>query len=204
MKVLLETTMGNVTIALYDQTPKHRDNFVELVEKGFYDGLLFHRVIEDFMVQGGDPDSLDAQPGQRLGAGGLDYTVEAEFRYPELVHKRGALAAARQGDAVNPKRRSSSCQFYIVWGTVYEEEEIDAMAMQLERYTRGEVVMPESVKEIYRTVGGTPHLDGQYTVFGEVVEGLEVIGQMQEVRTDRSDRPYEDIKIVKASVVNEQ
>ena len=203
MKILLETTMGNITVALYDQTPKHRDNFTELVEKGFYDGLLFHRVIEDFMVQGGDPDSLDAVPGQRLGAGGLDYTVEAEFRYPELVHKRGALAAARQGDAVNPKRRSSSCQFYIVWGTIYEEEEIDQMAMQMERYTRGQVVMPESVKEIYRTVGGTPHLDGQYTVFGEVIEGLNVIEAMQEVRTDRSDRPYEDIKIIKASVVKE-
>lgn len=201
MKILLETTMGNITLALYDQTPKHRDNFAELVKKGFYDGLLFHRVIEEFMVQGGDPDSRDAAPGQRLGAGGLDYTVEAEFRFPELMHKRGALAAARQGDAVNPQRRSSSCQFYIVWGIVYEPEEIDQMAMQLERYTRGQVVLTDEVKKIYTTVGGTPHLDGQYTVFGEVVEGLDIIEQMQEVRTDRSDRPYEDIRIVKATVV---
>ena len=201
MKILLETTMGNITLALYDQTPKHRDNFAELVKKGFYDGLLFHRVIEEFMVQGGDPDSRDAAPGQRLGAGALDYTVEAEFRFPELMHKRGALAAARQGDAVNPQRRSSSCQFYIVWGTDYEPEEIDQMAMQLERYTRGQVVLTDEVKKIYTTVGGTPHLDGQYTVFGEVVEGLDIIEQMQEVRTDRSDRPYEDIRIVKATVV---
>lgn len=201
MKILLETTMGNVTLALYDQTPKHRDNFVELVKKGFYDGLLFHRVIADFMVQGGDPDSRDAAPGERLGSGGLDYTVEAEFCFPQLMHKRGALAAARQGDAVNPKRRSSSCQFYIVWGDIYEEEEIDQMAMQLERYTRGQVVMTDEVKKIYSTIGGTPHLDGQYTVFGEVVEGLEVIEAMQEVRTDRFDRPYEDVKIVKATLV---
>ncbi len=201
MKILLETTMGNITLALYDETPKHRDNFVELVKKGFYDGLLFHRVIADFMVQGGDPDSRDAAPGERLGSGGLDYTVEAEFRFPQLMHKRGALAAARQGDAVNPKRRSSSCQFYIVWGDIYQEEEIEQMAMQLERYTRGQVVMTDEVKKIYSTVGGTPHLDGQYTVFGEVVEGLEVIEAMQETKTDRFDRPYEDIKIVKATLV---
>ena len=201
MKILLETTMGNITLALYDETPKHRDNFVELVKKGFYDGLLFHRVIADFMVQGGDPDSRDAAPGERLGSGGLDYTVEAEFRFPQLMHKRGALAAARQGDAVNPKRRSSSCQFYIVWGDIYQEEEIEQMAMQLERYTRGQVVMTDEVKKIYSTVAGTPHLDGQYTVFGEVVEGLEVIEAMQETKTDRFDRPYEDIKIVKATLV---
>ena len=153
------------------------------------------------MVQGGDPDSRDAAPGERLGSGGLDYTVEAEFRFPQLMHKRGALAAARQGDAVNPKRRSSSCQFYIVWGDIYQEEEIEQMAMQLERYTRGQVVMTDEVKKIYSTVGGTPHLDGQYTVFGEVVEGLEVIEAMQETKTDRFDRPYEDIKIVKATLV---
>ncbi len=202
MKILFETTMGNITVALYDETPKHRDNFVELVKRGFYDGLLFHRVIEDFMVQGGDPDSRDARPGERLGAGGLDYTIEAEFRFPQLFHKRGALAAARQGDSVNPKRRSSSCQFYIVWGTVYEPEEIDMMAMQLERYTRGEVVLTEEVKKSYSTIGGTPHLDGQYTVFGEVVAGLDVVEQMQSVRTDRSDRPYEDIRIVKATLLD--
>ena len=196
MKILLETTMGNITVALYDQTPKHRDNFIELVEKGFYNGLLFHRVIEDFMVQGGDPDSLDAAPGQRLGAGGLDYTVEAEFRYPELVHKRGALAAARQGDAVNPKKESSGSQFYIVQGQRFNEQQLKAIAMQYKK-----TFSPEQI-EIYKTIGGTPFLDNDYTVFGEVVEGLDVIDKIAIVQCDPNNRPIDDVKM-KVRVIEE-
>jgi peptidyl-prolyl cis-trans isomerase B (cyclophilin B) len=165
--VLMQTTMGDVRLELCDETPQHRDNFVKLVSEGYFDGVLFHRVIENFMIQGGDPDSRTAQPGQFLGDGGPDYTIPAEFRYPALFHKRGALAAAREGDAVNPEMASSGSQFYIVWGKVFTDEELDKMQERI----HNRVQFEGEVREAYKTLGGTPHLDGAYTVFGYVTEG---------------------------------
>lgn len=191
--VLVETSFGNMTIELYNETPKHRDNFLKLVNEGFYDGLLFHRVINNFMIQGGDPGSRDAKPGQMLGNGTLGYTVPAEF-VKGLYHKKGALAAARQGDQVNPLKASSSCQFYIVQGNVWDRDRLQMMAAQM-----GKTFSPEQI-EAYTTVGGTPHLDDDYTVFGQVVEGLDVIDKIAAVQCDRANRPVEDIKM-KISVV---
>lgn len=199
VEVLLETDMGDIRIVLSDSTPLHRDNFVRLVEEGYFDSLLFHRVIENFMIQGGDPDSRYAEPGARLGEGGPDYTVPAEFRYPELVHRRGVLAAAREGDDVNPLRASSGSQFYIVWGRVFTDEQLDKVQRRLDE--RGGVTLTPEVREIYRTEGGCPHLDGSYTVFGMVVEGLDTVEAIQRVETDDNDRPLRDVRILRASVV---
>ena len=238
MKVRIQTTLGDITVRLYDETPLHRDNFVKLAKEGYYDGTLFHRVIKDFMIQGGDPDSKGAPAGKMLGVGGPDYTIEAEIK-SGLYHKRGALAAARQGDEVNPERRSSGSQFYIVWGQVYNEGQLrqfskqmemqqmqtvfnalakehhdEIMQMRRERNRAGLQELQEKLaaeaeakvkaqgagmtdeqRAIYSTVGGTPHLDGQYTVFGEVEEGLDVVEMIQQTATARGDRPVDDIEM---------
>ena len=199
-EVLLETTMGNIRVALSNETPLHRDNFLKNVRAGIYDGVLFHRVISSFMIQAGDTASRHAQPGQQLGDTEEAYTVPAEIRYPQLFHKRGALAAAREGDSVNPDRRSSSMQFYIVYGRRFTDDMLDQVQERLSRVPGGVTLTPE-VRETYKKVGGTPHLDGQYTVFGEVVEGLDVVREIQWVETDENDRPVEDVRIKKAVVV---
>jgi peptidyl-prolyl cis-trans isomerase B (cyclophilin B) len=202
-EVLLETTMGNIRIALYDETPQHRDNFLKLTKMGSYDSLLFHRVIKDFMVQSGDIFSKRAKPGQLLGLGDYDYTQEAEFRLPKIFHRRGVVAAAREGDEKNPERRSGASQFYIVWGKIYDDRRLDYTQMKLDSITNGEVQLTPEMREVYKTIGGTPHLDGQYTVFGEVTEGLYLIEKMQMVETDKNDRPLEDIRILKATVTKD-
>lgn len=234
MLVRIHTTLGDITVRLYDETPIHRDNFLKLAGEGYYDGTLFHRVIRDFMIQGGDPDSKGAPTGKMLGTGGPDYTLEAEI-LPQFIHRRGALAAARQGDDVNPERRSSGSQFYIVWGQTYNEGQLRQLEKQLQMQRtqlafnalcaehRAEIMqlrrdrnreglqelqdrlvasaeaaakeggLTEAQRQVYATVGGTPHLDGQYTVFGEVVEGLEVVEKIQSTATGRGDRPTTDI-----------
>lgn len=244
-KVEIQTTMGNIEIALYNETPQHRDNFIKLVKEGTYDGVLFHRVIKDFMIQGGDVKSKTAKPGEMLGDGDLNYTVPAEFVFPKYFHKKGALAAARTGDQVNPERASSACQFYIVTGKVYtpstlatlesrnrekQKMEIfqrlatphrkDIMKMrmagdtagmktlqdELIKQTEAEVAKtgkftftPEQI-EAYTTVGGAPHLDGSYTVYGEVTKGLDVVDKIQNVDTDGNDRPKSDVKVIKMTI----
>ncbi len=199
--VKLETTAGIIVIELYNETPLHRDNFLKLAREGYYDGLLFHRVIRNFMIQGGDPQSRDAVPGQRLGEGGPDYTIPAEFCLPQHYHVRGSVAAARRGDNVNPERRSSGSQFYIVWGQRFGTQTLNQMADRLHDETNGEVEMTEQMRESYHNIGGTPHLDGQYTVFGVVKTGLEVVEAIQGVRTDYDDRPLEDVRIIRAVVM---
>ena len=186
--VLLETEFGNMLIKLFDSTPKHRDNFSNLVEKAYYDELLFHRVIQGFMIQGGDPRSRNATKGSRLGAGGPGYNVDAEMMDAN-VHHKGALAAARQPDTVNPKRSSSGSQFYIVHG----QKMTDATLDQVEN-SKG-ITYTQEQRELYLTNGGTPHLDGDYTVFGQVVEGLDVIDKIAAVQTEKGDRPSKDVKM---------
>lgn len=243
--VLMRTSLGDITIRLYDDTPKHTANFLKLAKEGYYDGTLFHRVIRDFMIQGGDPDSRNAKPGQPLGMGDPSYTVPAEFVYPKYFHKRGALAAARQGDNVNPEKASSGSQFYIVTGKVYTPGQLDQMEVRLRhqqmqqifdslaRENRDSIMAlrrnrdqaglqqlqdslvkqteaiaaknpasftPEQ-REAYTTVGGTPHLDGSYTVFGEVIKGMDVVDSIQKVATDGSDRPKEDVKVLEVKVL---
>ena len=242
MRVKIQTMLGDIVVRLYDETPIHRDNFVKLAKEGDYDGTLFHRVIKDFMIQGGDPDSKGAPASQMLGMGGPDYTLEAEIK-EGLYHKRGALAAARQGDEMNPERRSSGSQFYIVWGQVYNEGQLRQFAKQLKMQQiqsafnqlaakhRDEIMqmrrerdraglqalqerlaneaeaqvkgngMTEEQMKLYTTVGGTPHLDGQYTVFGEVEEGLDVVEMIQGSATRRGDRPIDDIEM-RVSVID--
>lgn len=245
--VKIETTMGDVVIKLYNETPAHRDNFLKLVEENTYEGTLFHRVIKDFMVQAGDPSSKNAPKGKMLGTGDMDYTIPAEFVYPQYFHKKGALSAARQGDQVNPNKESSGCQFYIVTGTIFTEEGLLSLESQINEskinkafeklakehmkeiymlrksndeeglYDLQEKLIAEAEKEAstlpdfkftveqvssYTTVGGTPHLDNEYTVFGEVVEGIEIVDKIQTVKTDRNDRPEEDIKIIRMSILN--
>lgn len=244
--VKIETSAGDIKVKLYNETPKHRDNFIKLVKEGTYEGTLFHRVIKDFMIQAGDPESKNAPKGKMLGAGDVGYTVPAEFVYPKFFHKKGALSAARQGDAVNPKKESSGCQFYIVTGKVYNDSTLLQMERQMNEnkvsvffnelakkhmkeiykmrkandedglYDLQEKLIAQAQKlaakepefrftpeqvEAYTTVGGTPHLDGEYTVFGEVVEGMDVVDKIQQVKTDRSDRPEEDVKIIKATIL---
>lgn len=246
-RLKIETTAGDIVVKLYNETPKHRDNFIKLAEDGTYEGTLFHRVIKDFMIQAGDPKSKNAAKGQMLGSGDVGYTVPAEFVYPKYFHKKGALSAARQGDNVNPEKASSGCQFYIVTGKVYSDSTLlgmeqqmnqmrfnnlfntlaskhakdiykmrkagdqeglmnlqDTLIAQVEKQLAGQPEFrftPEQVKA-YTTVGGTPHLDGEYTVFGEVLEGMEVVDKIQRVKTDRNDRPEEDVKIIKVEVLD--
>ena len=208
--IKISTTLGDIFVRLYDETPKHRDNFIKLAKEGYFDGTLFHRVIKDFMIQGGDPDSKGAPAGKNLGTGGPDYTIPAEFVYPQLFHKRGALSAARLGDEVNPERESSGSQFYIVWGKTYKKMELrrnrdraglqelqdelvaETKAISMEK---GKPTFTDEQREAYTTIGGTPFLDNQYTVFGEVTEGLDVVEKIQACETSRADRPVEDISM---------
>lgn len=184
----ITTDYGTMKAKLYNSTPKHRDNMIKLIKEGYYDGLLFHRVIKDFMIQGGDPNSRNAGPQQQLGSGGPGYTIDAEIG---ALHYKGAIAAARTGDAVNPERKSSGSQFYIVDGQPVSENQIRMVEKQF-----GTEYTPEQIEK-YKEVGGTPFLDGQYTVFGEVVEGMEVIDKIAAVQTQSNpkDRPVEDIKM---------
>lgn len=198
-EVLLETTKGNILLALYNETPKHRDNFLKLTKEGFYNGVLFHRVIQNFMIQSGDSASRHAQPGQLLGDSKESYKILAEILYPKLFHKRGALAAAREGNDVNPQRESSMSQFYIVYGKRFTDEMLDKVQARLDTTTH--VIMPQEIREAYKKYGGTPHLDNEYTVFGEVLEGMDVVREIQWVDTDENDRPQEDVRILKATVV---
>lgn len=190
--VVFETSKGNIRLMLYENTFRHSENFIKLVNEGYYNGQLFHRVIKNFMIQAGDNKSINAKPGVPLGQGGKDYTIPAEF-FPEYYHKRGALAAARQGDNINPKKESSGSQFYIVQGQVFTPEQLQQF---VERYNHPPFT-EEQIK-VYTTFGGTPHLDYAYTVFGEVIEGLEIVQTISEVTTDKMSRPLEDVKIIKA------
>jgi len=192
--VELQTSLGVMTIQLYDETPLHRDNFLKLAEEGFYEGTLFHRVIKGFMVQAGDPDSKDAPAGKRLGVGGPGYTVPAEF-VDSLVHIKGALSAARQGDQSNPKKASSGSQFYIVQGKPVPANQLESMEMQ-----KGIKYSPSAL-EAYSTIGGTPFLDKDYTVFGRVVKGLDIIDAIAASQTDAADRPTSDVKIISLKVI---
>ena len=192
--VKMHTNYGDITIKLYNETPQHRDNFLKLVEECFYDSTLFHRVIAGFMRQAGDPDSKNAVPKKQLGAGGPGYTVPAEFR-KDLIHKKGALAAARQGDQVNPQKRSSGSQFYIVVGRPWTEDELIMVQQKtVIKYT-------DEQKKIYETIGGYPFLDREYTVYGEVIEGLDVVDAISVADTNPADRPLQDIVIESVEIV---
>lgn len=238
--VIIKTSEGDITVRLYDETPRHRDNFLKLAKEGYYEGTLFHRVIKNFMIQGGDPNSKGAPAGMMLGTGGPGYTIPAEI-LPQFIHKRGALAAARQGDEVNPERASSGSQFYIVWGQVYNDGQMGQLAKQMQMQAeqavfnrlagehrkeimdlrrnrdqaglmelqndliaqthaiiaeQGNAGLTDEQKKTYATIGGTPHLDGQYTVFGEVLEGLDIVEKIQNTETVTGDRPKQDIKII--------
>ena len=244
--VCFETNYGKITVRLYPETTKHRENFLKLVNSGFYNGVLFHRVIKDFMIQAGDPDSKTAKADAVLGSGDMGYTIPAEFVYPKYFHRKGALAAARQGDQVNPLKASSGCQFYIVQGKTFTDSQLDEIDQnnakklegrlfqemvkskqedvkkyQAERNQKKLTALRDSIltqvsaqmkthsamkltplqREEYKTIGGTPHLDGDYTVFGEVVEGMEVVENISNVKTGANDRPVEDVKVVKAEVM---
>ena len=188
-RVKISTNYGDIEIRLYDETPRHRDNFLRLAESGFYDGTLFHRVMSGFMIQGGDPKSVGAAAGDHLGMGGPGYTLPAELN-PNFLHNKGALAAARQGQG-NPNKRSSGSQFYIVHGTT----NTDAQLTQLER-SKKNFKFSDEQKELYKTVGGAASLDMDYTVYGEVVSGLEVVDKIAAVQTEKpSNRPIEDVKM---------
>ncbi|KKS75631.1 MAG: Peptidyl-prolyl cis-trans isomerase [Candidatus Gottesmanbacteria bacterium GW2011_GWC2_42_8] len=243
--VLLKTNLGNIEIKLFNETPKHRDNFLKLVESHLYDSLLFHRVIDDFMIQTGDPNSKHAKPGEMLGNGGLEYTIDAEI-LPKYFHRNGALAAARQGNEVNPDKKSSSTQFYIVNGPVYSSEVIDKMETSMKNMKKSEIftkflsakenkvikqkfdslqnagnnaelklmineiaaklmtqfdlidktdLYTEEQIKTYTTQGGTPHLDGEYTVFGQVINGMDVVDKIAKLETDSNNRPLIDFRI---------
>ena len=200
-EVLLNTSKGDIRIVLYNETPVHTENFIKNVRSGYYDGVLFHRVISNFMIQTGDSASRHAMPGQMLGETDEAYSLPAEIRFPQLYHKRGAVAAARESDNVNPERRSSMAQFYIVWGNRFSDASFEVAQQKLDQRTGGQVQLTPEIRQTYRTLGGTPHLDGQYTVFGEVIEGLDIVDQIQGVATDDNDRPLEDVKIIKATVI---
>ncbi|MGZ3859426.1 MAG: peptidylprolyl isomerase [Flavisolibacter sp.] len=197
--VELVTTQGTIVLRLYDSTPLHRDNFLKLVKSHYYDSLLFHRVIRQFMIQSGDPNSRAAQPHQPLGNGGPDYTIAPEFR-TSLFHRKGVLAAARMGDDVNPEKRSSASQFYIVQGRTFTDRELDSVEVVR---LAGRKLPPEH-RAFYKTQGGTPQLDGNYTVFGEVVRGLEVVDSIAALPTSKGqdrDRPLQDVRILQARLI---
>lgn len=199
--VKIETSMGDITIKLYNDIPRHRDNFIQLVKKGFYNGLLFHRVINNFMIQTGDPQSKEAKRGDLLGNGSLNYTIAPEIDVPNHYHQTGAVAMAREGDEVNPERYSSGCQFYIVCSKKLSYKQIKQAQERVSEATDGEVRMDNEMINTYMTKGGAPHLDGQYTVFGEVIEGLDIVKQIEQVSTDINNRPNTDIRIIKATLI---
>ena len=203
-QVTLYTTAGNIVIELYDETPSHRNNFLKQVKRGLYDGVLFHRVIKDFMIQTGDPLSRTAKPGEALGEGDEQPSdwLEPEFRLPQIFHHRGVVAAAREGDDVNPQQKSSSQQFYIVTGRTWDDTQLDAQIQQAARQKGDAPVLTPEMREAYRTIGGTPHLDGAYTVFGEVEEGLDIVEMIQSCATAHGDRPIDDIEM-RMKVVDE-
>ena len=184
--VKIATDSGTMVVKLYNKTPKTTANFLKLVNEHFYDGLLFHRVVKGFMIQGGDPDSKNAAPGKVLGEGGLKYTIPAEFD-TSLYHQKGAIAMARESDDVNPKKESSATQFYIVEGRTFTNNEMDKIEEKFK------ILIPESHREVYRSVGGAPFLDMNYTVFGQVEEGLDVIDKIAHVAKDKNNRPLNDI-----------
>lgn len=197
--VLIQTTMGDIVVRLSDSTPLHRDNFLKLVKKKFYDSILFHRVMQDFMIQGGDPNSRSAKPGQPLGNGSLGYTIPAEFR-TSLFHKKGMLAAARTPDNVNPQKASSGSQFYIVKGRIFTDGGLDST----ETYRLNGRKIPLAHREAYKSIGGSPHLDQTYTVFGEVVSGLDIVDKIAAVEVSKGqdlNRPKEDVKIIRTKLV---
>ena len=199
-EVLFRTDKGNIRVVLYNETPLHRDNFIKQVKSGTYDGLLFHRVIKGFMIQTGDTASRHAMPGEFLGNTLETNTIPAEFRLPYLFHKRGAVAAAREGDAENPEQESSECQFYIVYGTDCTDAMLDRTQQKLDERTGGKVKLTQEMRDVYKIKGGSPHLDGQYTVFGEITEGMDVVSAIQSVETDKNARPLQDVKIINAVV----
>ena len=199
-EVLFETTEGNIRIVLFNETPVHRDNFVRQIDEHFYDSVLFHRVIRDFMIQAGDPDSRTAPPGAKIGEADCGYTLPAEIRYPALFHRRGMVAMARESDETNPERRSSCSHFYIVWGKCFSAADIEKMRIRLDSTSKGAVKMTPEIISTYCNIGGTPHLDGAYTVFGEVTEGLDVVEKIQRTDTDNNDRPIKDVRILRAVV----
>ena len=184
-KINIDTNYGRIVIRLYNETPLHRNNFIKLVKTGFYDSCLFHRVINGFMIQGGDPNSKNSDKGEMLGMGGPGYTIPAEIN-PKFYHKKGAIAAARKGDAVNPLKESSGSQFYIVQGQVFTKEQINAFI------SMGKVFTEQQIKD-YTTIGGTPHLDGEYTVFGEITEGFDVLDKIAALPVDAYNRPLQDV-----------
>jgi cyclophilin family peptidyl-prolyl cis-trans isomerase len=188
---------------LYDDTPQHKYNFLQLVNKKTYEGVLFHRVIKEFMIQGGDPESRNADSTKILGGGSVGYTLPAEIKFPEHYHKRGALASARKLDNVNPMKESSACQFYIVTGKTVTEEELEFYEKNINKlFTLKEPFKyTEEQRRQYKTFGGTPHLDGNYSIFGEVIEGFDVLNKIQNIPTDKNDRPKQDVKILKMKVV---
>jgi cyclophilin family peptidyl-prolyl cis-trans isomerase len=197
--VLMKTTMGDIVIRLSDSTPLHRDNFLKLVKVHFYDSVLFHRVMQNFMIQGGDPNSKTAEAGKGLGSGGLGYTVPAEFR-SSLFHKKGMLAAARTPDNVNPTKASSSCQFYIVQGKIFTDAGLDST----ETFRLNGRKIPVAQREVYKTIGGTPHLDQGYTVYGEVIKGLNVVDKIAAVAVSKGvdlNRPFENVRILETKLV---
>lgn len=187
--VRVKTEYGECIIKLYNETPLHRDNFLKLAKKGYYNGTLFHRVIKAFMIQGGDPDSRNAKPDSLLGEGGPKYTIPAEFR-DSLFHKKGVLAAAREGDLVNPAKASSGSQFYLVQGKIFTDEQLNALEEKRLKFK-----IPEWQRQVYKTIGGVPHLDRNYTVYGEIVVGLELVDKIAAMETDKNDRPKQDVKM---------
>ena len=200
--VKILTTKGEIVVKLYDDTPAHRDNFVKLVKSGYYEGVLFHRVINNFMIQSGDPDSKERVPEKLYGDGGPAQNLPAEIK-PHLFHKRGVLASAREGDTENPNRESSASQFYIVEGKILDDDALDAVEKRVDkRNADNGIITPYKIsperREIYKTIGGTPHLDTQYTIFGEVLSGMEVVETISDVKTDSNDRPVDDIWIISA------
>ncbi len=238
--IKFKTSKGDIVVKLYAETPQHRDNFVKLVESGYYNGVLFHRVIRDFMIQAGDPDSRKAKKNQMLGSGDVPYSIPAEIVYPQFFHKRGALAAARQGDDVNPERASSGAQFYLVQGRIFTDLKLDSLELKRKEKIvfkefslkwdsldiknkntteKIQIALRDSImkevemnvtkeqkykytpkqRETYKTVGGTPHLDGEYTVFGEVIKGIEVVSNISVVKTNKADRPLDNVRILSAT-----
>lgn len=204
-RVLIRTTEGDITVKLYNETPLHRDNFIKLVKAKAYDGLLFHRVIKEFMIQGGDPHSKTAAPDAMLGDGDVGYTVPAEFRTPQIYHKYGTLAAAREGDDSNPQKASSGCQFYIVVGKKFTNEQLDKLEeSKIARYGHtndSTYKFSAQARQDYVTVGGTPHLDSNYTVYGEVLKGMDVVEKISEAETNKHDRPVKEIRIKKMKLM---